>query len=208
MLRSVRTVVAAAVLVIAVSACADSSGSRAPSPVGGRPSSSVNSALTVRTYTPYRAPDVAAVPVTAQASGQCWTGSITVPDPSAYRCFAGNSILDPCFAPPSPAKATSVLCVADPWSAARMVKLTQPLPARGPLGDTHRYWALELANGVHCVVVTGTVPTIQGVPMEYVCGSGWAAGALRYQGSRLIARYGSLDGDQLRDVGVRVAWRG
>lgn len=200
---------ALAALVAVVAGCASSSESGPARTPGPTSTSGPPQPLTEKTFTPYNGENAPLVEVSARQDGSCWTGSIAVPDPAAYRCLAGNKILDPCFAPAHDTAPKSVMCMTDPWSAAREVRLTEPLPAHGPLfGPQDRYWALELVTGAHCVAVTGTVPEISGVPMEYVCGSGQAAGALRRAGGTLVARFGSLTGSTLADVAVKVAWRG
>lgn len=96
----------------------------------------------------------------------------------AYRCLVGNDIADPCFAQPRSSKPATVACLADPWSGARVVTLTQALPRVDPLGDAANPWAVQLANGARCVAATGTVPTVGGVSVNLRCPGGMVAGGL------------------------------
>src|SRR5215831_8642310 len=58
-------------------------------PASGAPPSAVP-ATQVITFRP-------AVPTGKRRSGDCWTESIAVDRPEAWRCAAGNAIYDPCF---------------------------------------------------------------------------------------------------------------
>lgn len=105
--------------------------------------------------------------------GYCWTGSIAIARPNAYRCMAGNEIFDPCFAgqdkgfvvcAPNPAK-------GDPGLA---MKLTKPLPEpEGQAGDMPREggWLVELADGTTCSQRTGAGWEVEGKIVNYYCHS-------------------------------------
>ncbi len=105
--------------------------------------------------------------------GYCWTGSIAIARPDAWRCMAGNEIFDPCFedkdkgfvvCDPNPAK-------GDP--GLRM-KLTKPLPEAerqtGRVGGQGA-WLVELADGTTCRPRTGTGWEVQGKIVNYYCES-------------------------------------
>jgi hypothetical protein len=139
---------------------------------------------------------------TGSRPGSCWTGSIAAPVRGAYRCLAGNDILDPCFAASTP----DVRCYASPWAKALVLRLTKPLPRR-PIAGHPRYWALALANGAHCVALTGTVAVVDGHPLAYSCSGGRFAGLTAGSGPALRVRYGRASGP-LRTLAVTVAWRG
>ena len=165
----------------------------------------------VKTYTPYAATGTITVPVAAiHKSGSCWTGSISVPQAGAYRCLVGNTIADPCFAdaPGSAATpATQVLCAADPWTPATVVTLTDALPKLTGSTRATGPWALELANGAHCVAVTGTVPLVGAVALQYTCGSPAGAGRLTTIGSLMSVQYSVTGDGPLQTVSVTTAWR-
>jgi hypothetical protein len=146
-----------------------------------------------------------ALGIRAHRSGHCFVSSITVPDRSAYRCFAGNEILDPCFAASASAP-TVVDCYADPWTAAVQLRLTAELPAPGPPLKIAQPWALQLADGTRCVVTTGTTPLLRGVPMRYQCGSA-TAGLLDTGGTLLRAQVRTAGGS-VSQVTVAATWTG
>jgi len=85
------------------------------------------------------------------AHGMCEPGSDVLP--GAYRCFAGNFVIDPCW----PDKATAspgVYCPTAPWSHdVAHISLSQRLTASpgGPQG----VWGLQLAGGQRCIAAQG-----------------------------------------------------
>jgi hypothetical protein len=202
-----------AVVLAAVTACATSSrpGPAAPSgpassiPAGTTTTSAAAEGPVVRVFDPFAAAgDRLTVPVGARAGGSCWTSSIAAPSDHTYRCFVGNQILDPCFA--APGAPTTVACLPDPWSPARVVTLTGPLPAAGPVAVA-RPWALELANGARCTAVTGVVPALDGVDLTYSCGGSTAAGSRGPVGGGVsTVEYGPRSGPLVR-VAVTTVWR-
>lgn len=163
-------------------------------------------ATEITTFSPYAATGTLVVPVADQRAGSCWTGSIAAPAPDTYRCFAGDQILDPCFAPPGVTRPATVACIADPWSAAQVVRLTDPLPQIQPQPGA-RPWALLLASGVRCTAVTGTVSSVAGVEMQYLCGGGAAAGIVSDDVNHMVVAYGPQGAASLARVAVRTAWR-
>jgi hypothetical protein len=102
---------------------------------------------TITMYTPLH------MQVIATASGSCWTTSIAIERPDAFRCMAGNSIHDPCFV----TSKTIAMCPTDLLhDRGTRLNLTEALP---PASSTRSgaAWAFELASGVMCEVGTGTV---------------------------------------------------
>jgi hypothetical protein len=119
--------------------------------------------------------------------GEC--GYRSTPNPSisdpfgryAWRCFAGNKVLDPCFARPASrvsVEGRSLLCVKVPWgrSATPLVS-SVPLPPKGhsvsASGETP--WGFELATGSRCVASSGTAPVVDGETLSYYCKGGTAS---------------------------------
>lgn len=204
MRRGARTASAALLAVLTLASCADSARPQAEAPA---PANLVAHTAS-HTFTPYGASGTLTVPVQAHRSGRCWSSSIAVPAARAYRCFAGNTILDPCFAPPHSAKPRSVACVADPWSPAVVLRLTKPLPARTPGPARNRPWALLLATGAKCVASTGTVPSVAGVNLPYQCSDATAAAVGPLTGTQLHAYDAAPTAAGLRVVAVRAMWRG
>jgi hypothetical protein len=161
----------------------------------------------VRTFVAFAGAGRLPVPVAEHHRGHCWAGSIAAPGPHAYRCFAGNTILDPCFAAATPVRPRTVACLADPWSAATVLRLTKRLPALSPSQAPARPWALVLTGGARCVAATGTVPEVGGVNLPYGCDDKSAAALLDRAGGQQQAYTAALTANAVRQVGVRVLWR-
>jgi hypothetical protein len=134
-------------------------------------------------------------------AGSCWTTSVAVARPLAYRCFAGGEILDPCFARARTAR--SVVCFVDPWTAGTRVTVARALPADELLISTTRPWALELANGAHCVAATGVVGRVGSTVLLYRCGRAGASGGPS-AGSHPSVRFAV--GSSVTRVAVDVIW--
>jgi hypothetical protein len=166
---------------------------------------------TIESFHAYGSDGELAVKVGDVASGSCWTTSIAAPGSSAYRCFAGNQILDPCFAPAATAGTappTDVACVNSPWSDALVLHLTSRLPEADSTGGNSRPWAFELDNGARCVASTGTVPAVRGVNLGYHCANGHDAGLIDPAGPTVTADYGDPAAQTIQQVTVTTIWRG
>ncbi len=111
--------------------------------------------------------------VVETVSGNCWTDSLSTSRGDAYRCMAGNSIYDPCFAPAKHPHA--VACSNDPF-AKRIVlfKLTKPLPSAPTpmtqwLQPHNQPWGLLLTNGEKCAFETGATDAVHDERLNYQC---------------------------------------
>ena len=199
--------IAVAINAATLVACAVPHARHATPPAGQPLTKPAQTAL--KTYTPYAATGTITVPVAAiHKSGSCWTGSISVPEAGVYRCLVGNTIADPCFVPRSgSAVTTQVLCAVDPWTPVTAVTLTDPLPKLTAPARTTHPWALELANGARCVAVTGTVPAVGAVALQYSCGSPAGAGRLTTIGSLMSVQYSVTGDGPLQTVDVTTAWQ-
>jgi hypothetical protein len=162
----------------------------------------------VRTFTAYDGAGRLTVPAAAHRRGHCWSASIAVLAAGAYRCFAGNTILDPCFAPPQTARPSRVACVADPWSPAVVLHLAKPLPDDAGAKSANRPWAFVLATGIRCVASTGTVPAVGGVNLPYHCSDGTSAALTGRTGALVHASDAAPGAAALSSAAVRVVWRG
>lgn len=114
-------------------------------------------------------------------TGSCWTQSLTVDRPDAWRCAVQNDLWDPCFAPaPKP----RVLACADSPFNKRVMLLTlkKPLPAdHDPTTDwlqpKGEPWGLRLTDGDTCDFQAGATDAVNGERMNYECtGKGWIVG--------------------------------
>lgn len=206
-LRLLCATAVAAMLTATTLSCANRS---RPATAGNRGQSAraTDKATVLTRFVPYSAAGALTVPVDAHGTGRCWTASIVVRIPDAYRCLVGNNIADPCFAPPRHTSPVTVACVPDPWSGARLVSLTEPLPSTTPLAGPANPWAVELANGARCIAATGTVPEVDGLSLNLLCAGGMAAGGLDITGPQWRVRYGASAGGSLSLVAVSAAWRG
>ncbi len=137
-------------------------------------------ATALRVYTPFQPGGglVVGVAVMGRASGSCFAASVASPArPDAYRCNAGNAILDPCFAPLD--DRAPLACSRDPWSAnATLLTRTGPLPSNAKLSAADPDyakalpWALELGNGQRCTLMTGATAPVAGLRINYGCPDG------------------------------------
>lgn len=149
--------------------------------------------------------------VTKRVSGSCFAGSAASSGRSdAWRCSAGNTILDPCYQGFQQGK-TVLACPDTPWSAnVVLLTLTKELPDKEANKDSVPKalpWALELANGMKCGLLTGATWGVAGMRANYGCGNTtYVIGdpdrsqplwRVFYQGARSFA---------VTQVGVRVAW--
>ena len=109
--------------------------------------------------------------VSARGRGYCWESSLASTEPDAYRCFEGNQIHDPCFAPGS--QATTVVCFLDPWHSVTVLRLTRRLPKTGPpVKGAPLPWAIVTTGGRRCVFLTGATALVGGQRLNYGCTDG------------------------------------
>jgi hypothetical protein len=196
-------VLLAGAVALTLAACASTTADPRPTAGATAPGTAT---VAVRVYTASGKP---AVPVGASVRGQCWTTSVAAPVPDAYRCFQGDKILDPCFAPARPATPLQVVCLAAPWSRGVLLRVSGslPEPADGPAA---RPWAIQLDNGVRCVASTGMVPAVAGVNLAYHCADGGDA-ALRPSSTAtpgtVTADYAAAGARTLHTMTVTTMWR-
>ena len=109
------------------------------------------------------------IPRVQVASGYCWESSNVTARLDAWRCFVGNSILDPCF---SSAFANNVVCPT-PWSDSGVeINLTRPLPK--PTNHAAPSlklapWAIETTTGADCILASGASSVVHGKRLNYYC---------------------------------------
>jgi hypothetical protein len=112
-----------------------------------------------------------AVPGGDAREGACWTESIAVTRPGAWRCMVGNAISDPCFTVASKANREQLVCDADPAlkRAGFVLKLTKPLPRSSSRQHRAEPWIFRLADNSICEAMTGTLPAVNGVSARWSC---------------------------------------
>lgn len=157
-------------------------------------------------FRPYDGAGQLSVKVADVVRGQCWTTSIAAPNARAYRCFQGNKILDPCFAPAHPTNPVQLACLPTPWSRALMLRVNGALPAPSDGNLPPRAWAFELGNGTRCVASTGTVPEVAGTNLGYHCSDGGNAALGGPGGDTLVAQYAAPQATTLTSMTVTTVW--
>jgi hypothetical protein len=100
------------------------------------------------------------------ADANCEAGSEAIG--RAYRCFAGSSLYDPCWA--ARATAPTVLCLPFPWSVTDIrLEVGAPLSAIPAEPGTSEPWGVELATGQRCVLLQGAHSLFAGRVIDYYC---------------------------------------
>jgi len=194
-----------ALLIICLTLGSDNSFSAEPAPP--------NTRTQLKLLTPYGLGGLsAALTVIDRVNGTCFTQSLaSASRPDAWRCTAGNAILDPCYQSVLGDGKELACPVSGPWSAnVVLLTLTAPLPpeTRKELSrDNTAPWAIELANGQRCSLFTGATPPVAGMRINYGCpGGSQAIGDIDrnqpvwrvfFQGEKSIA---------LEQMDVKVAW--
>lgn len=97
---------------------------------------------------------------------KCEAGSDVVS--GVYRCFAGNAVLDPCWAQAS-AGAPAAVCLLEPWSHA-LTRLYLGAPLENSPAGPLDVWGLQLGAGPRCVAAQGTHDSLGGLVINYYCG--------------------------------------
>jgi hypothetical protein len=115
---------------------------------------------------------------TQQVNGSCFTRSLASPSrPDAWRCMAGNGLMDPCYQRIMGDEKQLACPVGGPWPAnVVLLTLTQPPPQEDhkiPDRDSVLPWALELANGQRCTQFTGATAPVAGMRINYGCPNGF-----------------------------------
>jgi hypothetical protein len=152
---------------------------------------------------------------TATETGSCFTGSVrNAGRPDAWRCSAGNAILDPCFQGPLtlPDQPGELACADSdsPFDGeVVLLKTTAPLPMEGAneADPTQLPWVLELVNGERCTLFSGTLQGIAGQVAHYGCASGGLVVGEPDRTQRLwVVSYLPADAARTDFVTVAVAW--
>jgi hypothetical protein len=106
---------------------------------------------------------------THAAKASCSAGSEAIGQ--AYRCFAGNTVYDPCWA--EKAAAPTVLCLAEPWlrtdAELRVTAPLTPIPSAEGGAGIGEPWGVQLANGQRCVLEQGAHSLFDGKVIDYFC---------------------------------------
>jgi hypothetical protein len=88
---------------------------------------------------------------------------------SAYRCFAGNEILDPCWVQAG-ADHSHVICLGLPWThQVSRVHVTRGYDNSVPASPAHQPWGVRLSRGTRCARVQGATGRVHGRQITYFC---------------------------------------
>lgn len=203
-----RTIAALVAVVLLLAGCASGHRTTSPAGVGGEQTAQQTSSppvgatvTKIRVFAPFDRSGAPTAGVAAHRSGSCFTTSITVMAADAYRCFAGNSLLDPCFV--SPDDPHVLECYLAPWNHPIELRVHTLPKASSPVSIS-RPWAIQLANGVRCVATNGTPTLVRGVALSYACSDGFA-GLRTTTGRTLTALHRATDG-LVRVSRVTIAW--
>jgi hypothetical protein len=153
--------------------------------------------------------------ITLDLSGFCVGAARSSARPDAWRCFADDHWIDPCFSATS--RSRIVLCPIDPWSkSVRIVELTRRLPPVRTRADRkHAPWGIWTANGKRCVIsVSGANLVLDGERVRYECAvSGFLVGYANTGGAEwtigYVPRFALANPRRLhsRRVGITDVWR-
>jgi hypothetical protein len=166
--------------------------------------------------------------VVAETSGVCAHESLATPGrPDAWDCLGAtdNTIYDPCFASPfvDPDDGAELACATGPFAdEVVLFRVTEPLPRAkegqadgiAPVGVGDRAnadpwqlpWALELANGERCTLLTGATPVLAGLRVNYGCDGGSILGEVDRSQPLWTASYLADGAVSTTLVDVVVAW--
>jgi hypothetical protein len=102
----------------------------------------------------------------------CGAGSEGVTTTTAYRCFAGNWVLDPCWA--GAGSKPAVYCVNFPWSKTvtrvTLGSLDGSAPAPATSSDLGHPWGVQLTDGKQCIAAQGARLVVGNQAAMYECG--------------------------------------
>ncbi|MFJ3170496.1 hypothetical protein ACIPJK_06890 [Streptomyces roseus] len=158
---------------------------------------------------------------------ECFTGAAGSLDPNAWRCTAGDQILDPCWYKPYSAPDNNVAaCVSAPWDRNAVLLQTPEWGGRSfdprPTDKLTQPWAIEIRNpfkhkqNLHCVWVQGTgVQEINGMRLDWACHTddqssarvtGYALGLLNRSHPVNTVPFAPAGSSEVRDAEVTAIW--
>lgn len=165
----------------------------------------------VRVLTPFNSQGVnELIKIKDHVEGTCWaTSTLTSAQPNTWRCQAGNKTYDPCFINPIRHDNT-VVCLSNPWDHSGVeITLSNPLPLnRGkPFSDkSAQPWALELANGNHCTLISGPSLSFAGLKATYRCQDALVVGKINRSNQLWTVLYSPNSALYMNQTAVLAAW--
>jgi len=133
-------------------------------------------ATAVHIYAPYGPDGAPSVSISHTVTGECFAASLSTVRSEAWRCMVVNEIRDPCFS--AGQVAAYVLCPeGGPWSDKVLrINLSHRLPnvtvTSEPAPTAEPAWAVELADGGRCRLITGATSMVAGLRENYDCTNG------------------------------------
>ncbi|MCB1828082.1 MAG: hypothetical protein KDH94_06610 [Coxiellaceae bacterium] len=165
----------------------------------------------VRLLTPYTAEGLNHnIKITKTLHGECWTTSQSDQSrPNTWRCQAEQKIYDPCFVNPVRHN-NQVICITDPWNNnAVELTLDNALPSNQAARFNHQSaqpWALELANGNHCTLITGPSLHVAGMATAYQCKSAVLVGKIDKNHEQWTIFYLENNSLFMKQMPILAAW--
>lgn len=165
----------------------------------------------VRWFAPLGPEGVAAeLQIGAELEGECFGPSLASSSRAdAWRCSAGSSILDPCFAGAwDPDGGAVLVCAQDPFGGeVSRLTLEDDLPDDRETVAGGLPWAVELPGPELCTLLTGATASLAGKRIDYGCeGGGVIAGGIGQDGPVWTALYRAEGSAYLTLVPVVRAW--
>jgi len=167
----------------------------------------------IKLLTPFGSKGLAdGLQISEKLSGRCFAASAASPTrPDAWRCSAGNAILDPCYQRVLGDEKQLACPVEGPWSQKLVLLiLTDPLPTeprKEMPRDSALPWAIELGNGKHCALFTGATAPVAGMRINYGCPGGFqVVGDINRSGHVWQVFFQAENASALEQVDVTVAW--
>ena len=150
--------------------------------------------------------------ITDKVSGKCFAASAASSmRPDAWRCSAGNAILDPCYQRILGDEKQLACPVEGPWSQkVILLTITEPMPTeprKKTPSETALPWALDLANGKRCSLFTGVTAPVAGMRINYGCPGGFqVVGDIDRSASTWRIFLQAENSSVLEQVDIAVAW--
>lgn len=161
----------------------------------------------VRIFNPVNANGGLAVTATQRTSGSCFTSSIVAARSDAWRCNAGNNLLDPCFT----VDQQHVFCPSPgPWANSGTLVSVPSLPtgqANKDTGTSGQPWAIQLKDGSQCTEISGATNVIDGQRLGYGCSNQLGLyGNVQRSGTVWMIYTGQPHSAQLTQQPIAIAW--
>lgn len=184
----------------------------APPPPEARPERAPEAATRVAIFLPFHVNGLReGVAVSERAPGRCFAGSLsTAGRPDAWRCNSGDRIYDPCFEGTQDER-TVLLCVDTPWSEHALLLTPTHAPPRGEANPANLTgalpWAIELANGARCQLLSGATSVSAGLRVNYWCdGETAVIGDIDRQAPLWQVFFVPATGTRAERTGVAAVW--